>query len=174
MANIDAPHGLVPLYKIGGGPIISNEYDKDASEGTAIFIGDVVTREADENIKAGGTPGTTLWLGVARNYGAASLATIHQVCDDPFTVFEAQDDGIGTAIVEADMGLNCNFIFGAGVVATGVSGHELDLSTKDVTVTLDAKMLRRRRVLNNAFGSANLIVEIQFNTHQVLPNVVGL
>jgi hypothetical protein len=174
MANNDFPHGLIPLYKIGGGPIVSNEYGKAVGTGTAIFIGDVVTRLATQFISPGGTPGTTLWLGVSLNHGAASLATTHQIVDDPFVIFECQDDGDSATLAEADMGLNANFIFGTGNAATQISAHEIDTNTANVSAALDAKLLRRHGTVNNAFASANIKLEIQFNTHQNLPNVVGL
>jgi hypothetical protein len=174
MANLDSPHGLIPLYRRGGGPIVSNEYLKDLNGGTAIFIGDVVQREADQNIAPGGTPGSTLWLGVACNYGAASTQTNHQVVDDPDVVFEVQEDGDSAVWAEADNGLNCNFIFGTGSSATFVSGHELDVSSKAVTATLDAKGLRRHGSLNNDYGLANVKLEIIFNKHLLIPNTLGI
>jgi hypothetical protein len=173
MANLDAPHGLIPLRRRGGGPIVSNEYLKDASEGTAIFIGDVVTREADENIKAGGTPGTTVWLGVSKNHGAASSATYHQVVDDPDVVFEAQDDGDSATWAAADNGLNANFIFGTGNASTLISAHEIDTNTKATDVALDAKVLRKIGAPNNAYG-ANVRLEVIFNKHLQLANVAGV
>jgi hypothetical protein len=174
MANLDSPHGLIPLYRRGGGPVVSNEYQKASGTGTAIFIGDVVTRLATQFISPGGAPGTTLWLGVSLNWGAASTLSNHQVVDDPDVVFECQDDGDSAQWAEADNGLNANFIFGTGNVSTLISAHEIDTSTKDVAAALDAKVLRRHGTLNNDYGSANVRLEILFNKHQLLANVVGL
>ena len=75
MANVDNPHGLHSLGRtIDGGCPYIQRLQKDASEGTAIFIGDAVNREADGNIEAASaTPGTTLYSGVSLNHGAASV-----------------------------------------------------------------------------------------------------
>jgi len=165
MANIDNPHGLRPLMRTlrGGCPVV-RQYTKDANEGTAIFIHDVVQREADGNIAAGGTPGTTRYLGVSLNYGAASKQTDHLVIVSPDAIFEAQDNADTDGFAAADMGLNCNLEFNAGDATRLISGHELDESSANTTETLDVKLLDKLDVPDNDFG-ANCRVQVIFNKH---------
>lgn len=174
MANVDAPHGLRPLYHFQGAPWGANEYDKDSGEATAIFIGDAVNREADGNIEAASaTPGTTRYSGVSLNHGGASLATKHLVIDDPMMVFEAQDNNDTDGFAEVDMGLLVNLELNAGNATTLLSGHELDESTVNTTATLDAKMLRKLNVPDNAYG-AFCRVEVLINKHRMNPEVAGV
>jgi hypothetical protein len=175
MANRDNPHGLSPLMRnlAGGYPSVS-QYVKDASGGTAIFINDVVNREADGNIAPGGTPGTTTFQGVALNYGALSTLTDHLVIDDPSALFEAQDNDDTDGLAEADMGLSGNLEFNAGSALSQISGHEIDESTcADTTATLDVHLLRKLDTPDNAYG-ANARIEIIFNKHRLNPGVAGV
>ena len=174
MANIDNPHGLRPLgICLGGGPQVFEEYSKAATYGTAIFVYDAVNRVADNTIEASATPGTTLYSGVALNYGAASSKTTHLVLISPDAIFEAQDDDDTTGLVEADMGLNANLILGAGSTTTHVSKHEIDQSTAQTTNTLDVHLLRLLNVPDNAAG-AHARVELVFNKHRMAPGVAGV
>ena len=174
MANIDNPHGLRPLMRTldGGFPSL-REYKKDSAQGTAIFINDVVTREGDGNIAPGGTPGTTLYLGVAMNYGAASTETNHLVMVAPDAVYDAQDNNDTDGLAEADMGANINFEFNAGNALNQISGHELDESTLAVTASLDAKILDKVDDPTNAFG-AFCRVQVVINKHQFAKGVAGV
>ena len=168
MANVDNPHGLRPLGRTleGGQPVIE-EFTKDSSEAAAIFAGDAVNRETDGNIEADtATPGTTLYSGVSLNYGAAATETKHLVIISPKAVFECQDNADTEGFVTADNGLNVNLELNAGVVATQQSGHELDESTFNTTLTLDMHMLKLFAVPGNAYGK-NARVEVVFNTHRM-------
>ena len=94
MANSDAPNGLDPVYRLGGGPIPCRAYEAGVT--TAIFAGDVVKMKTSGRIIAEVT--TTIAndaIGVAANYVAAATtpATTVWVYDDPFTVFRIQSDG---------------------------------------------------------------------------------
>lgn len=165
MANIDNPNGLVPLMRgyDGGAPALRT-YTKDAGEGTAIFRHDVVEREADGNIAPGGTPGTTRFLGVALNYGAASTETEHQVITSPDEIYVVQDNNDVDGIAAVDLGANANLEFGSGSATTKQSGHELDESTINTTASLDLKILAKHAVPGNDFG-ANCRVEVVINKH---------
>jgi hypothetical protein len=156
----------------GGHPSVGY-YQKDASESTAFYVGDVVNREADQYLADGGTPGTTTYQGVNLVFGAASTLTDHLVMDSPDALFEAQDDDATTGLVLADMGLNANLIFGAGSAYTQLSGHEIDQDTKNTTNTLDVHLLRILDAPDNAAGS-HCRVEIVFNKHRLLPGVAGV
>lgn len=173
MPNVDNPHGLRPLYRLGGGNPAVEEFDKVVGYGTAIFIHDAVNRVADGSIEVSATPGTTLWSGVALNHGAASTATKHLVLVDPSMVFEAQDNDDTDGLAAEDMGLNINIEKGAGSATTKISGHELDESTLDVTNSLDLHVLKLLAVPDNDYGE-HARVEVMFNKHRLAPGVVGV
>ena len=174
MSNRDNPHGLAPLMRTlrGGAPSV-REYTKDASAGTAIFINDVVNREADGNIVAGGTPNTTTFQGVALNYGPASTLSKHLVMDSPGALFEAQDNAAVDGFAEADMGLNANLVFGTGDAVSLISGHEINETGATTTSTLDVHLLRKVDAVDNEYGS-HARIEIVFNKHRLLPGVAGV
>ena len=174
MANTDNPHGLRPIRHFMGAPFAIAERSKDADEGTALFIFDAVNREDDGAIEAASaTPGTTLYSGVNLNYGAASTATTHLVIEDPYVVFEAQDNNDTDGFAAADMGLNCNLELNAGSATTLLSGHELDESTINTTNSLDVHLLQKLADPNNAYG-ANCRIEILFNKHRMALGVAGV
>jgi hypothetical protein len=173
MANRDNPHGLQFVGTQHGGACILQHFAKAVGYGTAMFINDVVNRVADGSIQSGGTPGTTLITGVNLNYGAASLATEHDVIVDPFAIFEAQDNNDTDGIAAADLGLNCNIEYNAGSTSTLISGHELDESTADVTSTLDVHLRKLLPVPDNAHSSWARI-EISINKHRYATGVAGV
>lgn len=175
MANVDRPHGFRPLGRtIDGGPCVVREFTKDAAEGSAIFIWDLVNRENDANIEAASaTPGTTRYLGVSLNYGAASTLTTHLIVISPEALFEGQDNNDTDGIAAADLGLNANAELNAGSTTTLVSGHEIDESTAATTATLDLKLLALLDVPDNAHGSFARI-EVLISKHALNKEVAGV
>lgn len=174
MPNVDNPHGLGVIGRtLAGGCPTVEQFSKAASYGTAIFIGDAVARAADGTIDKAITPGTTLYSGVALNYGAASTLTTHLVITSHDAIFEAQDNNDTDGLAEADMGLNCNLELNAGSATTQISGQELDESTANTTNSLDVKLLRKFAIPGNDYG-ANCRVEIVFNKHRMAPGVAGV
>jgi hypothetical protein len=176
MANVDFPHGIRPLgISLSGSPLMFYQsMKKVATYGTAIFVYDAVNRVADASIEASATPGTTLYSGVAMNYGAASTLTTHSVLVTPSAIYEAQGDTGGSATLdEADMGLNANLILTAGNATTHQSKHQIDASTKNTTYSLDVKLLQLLNVPDNAYG-AQARIEIVFNAHRMSPAVAGV
>ena len=166
MANRDNPHGLIPVGRtLSGGEPRVKQFSKDSSGGN-IFIHDVVNREADGNITAGGTPGTTTYTGVSLNYSATGAAGTHLVVVSPDAMFVAQDNADTDGIAAADLGLNCNFEFNAGSADSKISGHELDESSADTTNTLDAKLHELWNSPNNEH-SANADIVITINKHRL-------
>ncbi len=96
MANVDFPHGIRPLgISLSGGPGTIEQFSKVVGYGTAIFVHDAINRVADGSIEASATPGTTLYSGVALDYGKASTATDHLCITNADALFEAQGDGSG-------------------------------------------------------------------------------
>lgn len=173
MANVDNPHGLRPLCRtLNGGEVRVKEFAKDSSGGN-IFIHDVVNRETDGNITAGGTPGTTTYTGVSLNYSATGVAGTHLVIVSQDAEFVAQDNNDTDGFANGDQGLNSNLEFNAGSSTTFISGHELDESTFNTTNTLDVKMHDLWTDPNNAYGSfADVIVTI--NKHRLANAVAGV
>lgn len=171
MANYDRAFGLRFLNSLHGGAPSTRQMVKDAAQGTAVFRGDLVAREADGNIAPGGTAGTTLYDGVSQDYGAVSTLTNHLVIVDPWAVFEAQSGATG--FTAADEGLNCNFVFSAGSTGTQLSGHKLDDSTEATTATLDAHLKEFLRVSDNEDGAYSRF-GIVINKHRLHPGVAGV
>ncbi|MBM3744173.1 MAG: hypothetical protein FJW34_00075 [Acidobacteria bacterium] len=170
MANVDNPHGLLPLYSLGGGPWVHEEFSKAVGYGTALYPGDAVARVADNTIETPATPGTTRITGVNLNWGAASKATTHLVVVSPDVVFDCQADG---SLDEADMGLNANLIYNAGDATALKSGHEVNSATEDVTSTLDVHLLKKLAVPGNDYG-AYARLEILINKHRMASDAVGV
>lgn len=174
MANVDNPFGLRSLGSTveGGCPVIA-EFTKLVGYGTAIFPGDAVNQVDTGDIQAAATPGTTDYSGVALNYGAASTATVHQVIISPGCLYQAQDNDDTDGFALADRGLNGNIELNAGDATKLTSGHELDESSFDVTVSLDLHLWDKLNVPGNAYGS-NCRVVVTFNQHRMGAPVVGV
>lgn len=174
MANVDNPHGFLPVgYMVGGGPPATLELSKAATYAVAFYPGDLVHRVADGTLESNSaTPGTTRYSGVNLSPGAASTLTKHLVITDPKMVFEGQGDD-DTDLDAADLGLNANALLSAGSATTGKSGHEIDASTKNTTNTLDLKLLQLHTVAGNAHGKWARI-QVLINKHRMNPEVAGV
>lgn len=178
MANVDNPHGLGALRRMGGGPLETRVFVKLASFGTGIFRRDVVHQVAGDATEgaiieawSSATPGTTAPSGVALNHGAASARTEHQVYVDTDIICEAQDNDDTDGVTAANLGLNANIEAGAGNATTKLSGHEIDESTVNTSGSRDVKLLALWQGFNvegnrNAFGE-HAIIEIAFNRHRM-------
>ena len=143
MANKDAAFGFRPTRHLTGGQIRAEEYAIAANYGSAIYTGQVV-----EAVTAGGVEAATVgdvqqagvFAGVfytdpttskptfkpfyAASTNASDLkATVHV---DPYTVFEAQHDGTGTAAMNNSA---MDFVGVGGSTISGQSTQELDTST---------------------------------------------
>lgn len=159
MANVDAPHGLRPAYRLGGGPMIVNYYSKDVGA-NAVFLGDLVKLSNDGNVDPSVAADTNN-IGVSAAYSATAVAESIPVWDDPDIVFELQDDGAGTVSARTHVG-NCADIVKthAGSTTTLLSGTELDISTV-ATTEQTLKIIGIHPAGDNAFGSyARLLVVI--------------
>jgi hypothetical protein len=179
LANNNNAHGLRPLgISLGGGPAFIEQFSKAVGYGTAIFQNDAVNRVADGSIEASATPGSSLYSGVALNYGAALTATDHLVITSPDALFEAQDDGTTgqgvPGITAVGLGMNANLVLTAGVAATShISKHQIAASTLDTTNTLDMHLLKLLSAPDNAYGQYARI-EMVFNRHRMAPGVAGV
>lgn len=169
MANVDNPHGLMPLMRTlsGGGPQVS-AYTKEVGYAQAIRRWDPVTQLAGvlNGPQSGITPGTTLYLGVALEYSPASTAKELLVMDQADAVFDVQEDDSGAAnVVAAKMGYNANLTTTAGGSPTDqTSKVELSGTSIATTATLDVRILRLLADPTNAYG-AWARLEVFFNKH---------
>jgi hypothetical protein len=144
MANIDNPRGARPVKRADGGPVnVANKWKVDSSNGTAIFLGDFIKLESDGYCAPAGAGGNILGVcvGVLGDYGdlsrrylPASTAGDILVCDDPWTIFEIQEDSGGGAMAFTNIGNNCDIVAGSGSTTTGISAHEIDSSDAKTAV----------------------------------------
>jgi hypothetical protein len=171
MANIDNPHGLRSLgVTTSGGQPEVEEFLKLVGYATAIYRGDAVARAADGAVQIPATPGTTYISGVSLEKSPASTAATMRVITSPDCLFEAQADG---TLLEADMGLNANLIYGSGNATTGISGHEINSATEATTATLDVKLRKKLALPDNEYGDY-VRIEIVINKHRMNPGVAGV
>jgi len=143
--------------------------------GTALFIGDAVTRVASGTkktpaISAAITPGTTPMFGVNLVWGAASTATDHLVIPGNFQVFETQSNGTPVA---ADLNKNANIALGAGSATLKISGHVEDHASVQTTNTLDLHIVGIWNAPDNDFGQYAKL-EVIFNRNQLTDQVAGI
>jgi len=165
-----------------------NRYWVPASDGTAMFIGDIVklagVADADGTqgviqAAAGNTP-----VGVVVSFepNPDNLMQVHRiasqnvtsqnagrwvfVADSPDLVMEVQEDGDGGTIPIGDSGTNADMIVAAGSATTGLSGMEIDSSTTDTTSTLVFRILGWIPRPDNEVGVAEAKLKVGFNVHQ--------
>jgi hypothetical protein len=179
MANVNSPFGFQPvMLNLGGGPLSVRTYGKPASDANAISMFDLVCKVAssvaladDGSIPApsiksyynGATPGTTLILGTAINYGAASTLTDHKVYDEINQLLIAQCSGATSISVASHVGKNAN-VTAATVSANKKSGLQIDSATIATTAGLDLRIRDLYRLIPNAEG-ANAICEVLILKH---------
>ena len=187
MANVDRPCGLRPIGTINGSPWNANVRARpvDASNSTAIFVGDAIILEDDGNVApytgtgGGNLLGVCVGVVVSRavaatehpGYLPATTAGTILVVEGPDTLFEIQDDGEAVPTT-AIIGTNGDVQATAGSTTTGMSAHELDMGT---VTTLDASaataQLRvvdymHREDNDPAAVNAKWIVRINEHTHR--------
>lgn len=171
MANVDHAYGFRSVGRTySGGDIQLRQRAKAVGLNAAIANGDIVARAADSTLTRTFTPGTTLISGVALNPGAALTLTYHQVIEQPDALFSAQAD-TGTAVAEADMGLNANVVL--GTAANGISGDEIDADSKAVGATLDLHLIEKLDVPGNDYGE-HVEVLVIINKHRMHGSAVGV
>ncbi len=192
MSNSNTPMGLVPRRYLSGAPYngAGNVYSVASGNGTAIFVGDLVTlagtsqmidgviypdvvQSATGDIFQGVVVGVLPVTQDSLIYRAASTQRLLLVADDPNLVFEAQENSGGTAFTANDIGLNCNVIVAAGSTVTGQSGMELNTGTEAGTDTLDLKITGFVNSPDNAIG-ANAKWFVRINRHRYANQVAGV
>jgi hypothetical protein len=192
MANLSRPSGLKLAKSVVGGAAKGQieTFAVLASDGTALFVGDIVKSAgtADANgVQAITriTANTDLPLGVIvgfavdqtnlnlpSQYRLASTLRYALVSVDPTAVYEVQ--ATGTTVV-ADVGLNAGVTFTAGSTSTGISGMELDATTKAATATLPLKIIGWvQRPDVDVTDGTNMKVHVLLNTANLGGGTAGL
>ena len=178
MANLDRPAGFKPVKHLSGAPWNgkANIYYIPATDATATFIGDAVVlagaASADGKYPtvAQAAAGNTTIVGVIIGFGsnpevmgnhddlnmkyrAASTAMYCLVVDDPFVIFEIQEDSASDSYIAAtSVGLNTNIVVGSGSTTTGKSGMELDSSDVSTDTAGQCRLLRIANRPDNELG----------------------
>lgn len=185
MANSNGAQGFKPIRHLNGSPWngVTKEYLIPSSDGTAVFVGDLVkiagSAGAAGTVVAGydcegmptaalataGTTGQDLLGAVVgfapdptdltKKHRAASTNRIAYVCVDPTVVYEVREDAVAANLAAADIGLNIPYTTTAGSATTGVSQMEIDSSAVLGTATLPLKLLGLSKKVGNAFGLAS-------------------
>jgi len=175
MANLDRPSGLTPVKHLSGAPWNgkANVYYIPVGDNTATFIGDVVKLAGSADATgmyptvAQSAAGDVTNVGVVIGFGLqpevmgnpdnpnmkyrlAATAMYCLVVDDPFVIFEVQEDG---AIANTSVGLAANIVVGAGDTTTGKSGMELDSSDVSTDTAGQLRIMRAVNRPDNAIGT---------------------
>ena len=189
MANTDIPSGFKPVGHVLGMSWSgkANVYYIPSTDSTAMFKGDAVKSagSADSTGKyptvAQAAAGNTI-RGVIIGFGEdpnvmikpdspmathrkASTAMYCLVVDDPFVIFEIQEDSDGGSIAVASVGQAFDVVVGSGSTTTGLSAMELDSSTAGSTG--QCKLLRRVDREDNALGN-QCKWEVLIGEHEML------
>lgn len=175
MANSDTPFGFKPVKHLNGNPWNGkvNVYYVPASDGTALFKGDLVklAGSADATGKfpsVAQAAATNAVCGAVVGFGDNPYTMIHPdnpnrdyrpadtemyvfVVDDPFVVFEVQEDSTGNSITAAMVGLATDIVVGSGSTSTGKSAMELD-SSDTATAAGQCRIMRLVNREDNALG----------------------
>jgi hypothetical protein len=96
-------------------------------------------------------------------YRTASTLRYALVADDPFVLFEVQEDSDAAALTVDDVGENCDIIVGSGNTTSGISAMELDSSTHTAS-TAQIRVIRLVPREDNAVGT-NAKWEVLINEH---------
>lgn len=189
MANINAPSGF-RVVQVGAGSAHRgsvNLYYIPSTDSTATFVGDLVklTGAGDATGNPVVTSATAVGddvVGVVVGFVAdptrldlkhrlASTERYAFVADAAEVILEAQDSGTTAA---GDVGQNIQPSFGtAGSALTGVSGMQLDGTTKATTNTHMFKIVKVVQRPNVELG-ANGKFHVRFNRHHNYPVATGV
>ena len=184
MANADAAFGFRPV-KRDGSPYngATQRCVIPASDGTATFIGDavklsgtsdtgypsVIQAAAGDAVFGVVTAFEANPDALSDQYRKASTKRFCQVALAQDTLFEVQSDDDTTALAEATVGLNADFVVGTGSTAYGTSAMELDSDSASTTNTLDLQIVAlvdRADNLLSGTGSTNKNAIVRFNDPQ--------
>lgn len=178
MANTSNPRGLVPVRYRNGSSWDGKVTPYYLGTGVgAVYIGDPLilsgTANAAEISRIGGRfrpgalPGAVLATAGSDNpiagivtgfmplhrdseiYGVASTERIALVSDDVNVVYQVQDDGSGSGLGIATVGLNADLVAGGGgSTVTGLSSWQLDATTPNTTANFQVKILNISNIID--------------------------
>jgi hypothetical protein len=176
MANVDSPFGAKPVwhllgldwtgcirpYYVGSGDSTAiYKYDLVKLAGSADATGlypDIAQAAAGDSV-LGSAVGfsTTPYVSVdptnlERKYRPASTAMYVWVVDDPYVIYEMQEDSGGAALAVTAISLNTNIVVGSGNTTSGASGMELDSSDTGTDSTGQMRILRLVPRADNVLG----------------------
>ena len=191
MANTDIPSGFRPVKHLLGVPWTgkANVYYIPVGNATALFKGDAVTSTGSADV-SGKYPGVVQAAagdairGIIIGFGEDPHIMIKPdspnqvhcpistemyclVVDDPFVIFEVQEDSGGAALAVTAVGLSTNILATAGSTTTGLSGMEIDSSDTGTDTTGQCKILRVVDREDNALGD-NCKWEVLIVEHEML------
>lgn len=191
MANSDIPCGFKPVKHLLGGAWSgkASVYYIPVTNATALFKGDAVVSTGTASAD-GKYPGVVQAAagdairGVIVGFGEDPHTMIKpenpyrvhcpistemycMVVDDPFVIFEVQEDSVGAALTVTEIGLSTNITVGTGSTTTGQSAMELDSSDTGTDTTGQCKILRVVDREDNALGD-NCKWEILIVEHEML------
>lgn len=147
MANRDAPNGFTLVgHLMGPGHSARVRAYSVNTTHTQLFVGDAVKSSGTGESGFDNLPGvlvasagnTVRGVLVGIKIQPATAATIHpgylptntggivHVCDDPYAIFEAQEDSDSANLALTDIGATTDHVAGSGDTTTAASGHEID------------------------------------------------
>ena len=178
--NVNAPRGFRLVDSMVGGKPRINMYLIAATDGTATFVGDLVTLEGTagsagtvvNGIDVEGMPtviqstivSTPVGVVVgflpkqsdlSVKYREASTARIALVADDPEAIFEIQEDSLVSTVKAADIGEAFDIVIGSGSTTTGLSANMID-STAHATTGKTFRVLRLAPRPDNTMGDGTI------------------
>jgi hypothetical protein len=197
MANNNAPIGIRPYAYMSGAPYNGavRTYYVPASNATALYVGDPLIT-LDNSSDANGVPAVGIatagagnyligsMQGVSNNAGQLTITVQRQstvyvpagqaayiyVSDDPFLLYEVQEDSVGGAMVVGAASRNASLVAGAGNTTTGISGWQLQSSSLNTTAQ-QMRIIQALQQADNAPGNAYTKWLCRINQHQLLNSV---
>lgn len=171
MANVNRPSGLSPVKYLGGADWDgkANMYYIAAADTNPFYVGDLVdlnnTADTARGIQGvtlatAGNPAVGVIVSIGTNpeggpyinpanldrvwrpSGAQAENYYALVVDDPYVIFEAQENGAsGATITAVQASKNANIVYAAPGTGVRVSGTMIASSTVNTTSTLNLKLM---------------------------------
>ena len=188
MANTNAPFGFRQSFRVpgAGSDFGTTSYLIKGTSTTPVYRGDPVIWDGGNAgyVTTTASPSTATIVGIAdgfsylqtgqggvsvpwNNYfpgsGVASGDVTVQVIDDPNAIFEVQCGA--TALTQADVGANVQYVAGTGNTSSGLSGAYLNTSTATTnTLPFQVYAILGTPVTDNT--SAYNIVQVTYNNQR--------
>ena len=190
MANVDGAFGLA-LHQHNS-KLPTELCFIPSTDETAVFVGDAVKQAGSAGNIVGLPKKQTVAQAAATDpiYGVVvgfkqdwvstgmDLSIRHRPADtgmyaiiqpaDPQDIWRIQADDVGSTLADADIGLNADIVVGSGDATTGMSGMELDTSSKATTAGLQLKVVGYDDRPSNEDEVANQVLLVRINQSQVV------